>query len=32
MYSGILATPEELEQQNSYFQNDIKKMKGSDKN
>lgn len=29
MYGGILATPEELEMQNSYFQNDIKKMKGS---
>lgn len=28
MYSGEIATPEELEMQNSYFQNDIKKMKG----
>ena len=27
-YSGIVATPEELAKQNSYFQNDIRKMKG----
>ena len=29
MYEGILATPEELAKQNSYFQNDIRKMKGN---
>lgn len=28
MYEGILATPEELAKQNSYFQNDIRKIKG----
>ena len=28
MYKGIIATPEELGKQHSYFQNDIKKMKG----
>ena len=28
MYEGIIATPEELGKQHSYFQNDIKKMKG----
>ena len=28
MYQGEIATPEELGMQNSYFQNDIRKMKG----
>ena len=32
MYAGILATSEELALQNSYFQNDIKKMKGQKEN
>ena len=32
MYASELGTPEENAQQHSYFQNDIKKMKGSDDN
>ena len=30
MYANELATQEELQKQNSYFQNDIKKMKGKE--